>query len=779
MSTNPRARPPHHADTSTDDAACHAERGIALLADRRFADALDALRRATALGDASSVTALNLALALDGAGQHDAARSAMRALAAREPGWDEPPLRLAESLRAAGDEAGTEAAYTRTLAVNRARPEALIGLAVLLLGRGEWTAARRLLLRCCTVAPDRAEAWDALGLAFGLEGEHASACAAFAEAQRRAPGCLDYALHRIEAATAGDLAATELARLEDAAADNPTDVALLVAVGLLRERLGLHDAAIDALDAAVAMAPDAAAPLGLLGGLLARAHRLRAADQILRRAAAADPDNPRIQNDLAAVLMRVHRHAEAQRILLALRDRHGASPPELCNLATATASLGQLAEAASVARAAIALAPDALLPRRALYNTLVYDNTTPIAALMQAARDCAGCLAGPDAVAWPNPPDPGRRLRLGLLSGALKTHPVGWLTVAGFEALDPAGFEIVCLGPRTAGDPMAGRFGAIASAWHDTDRMDDAALVAFARAQQIDVLIDLGGYGDAGRLAAASRRLAPVQVKWVGMQAHTTGLPAIDWFLTDRWETPESHAGFYTERLLRLPDGYVCYSPPPHAPAVGPLPALASGRITFGCFNNLAKVNPATIAAWCDILHGVAGSRLVLKALPLDDTDTAGRMRDAFARHGIGGDRLVLRGGSTHRALMGQYNDIDIVLDPFPYSGGLTTCEALWMGVPTVTMPGQSFASRHSTSHLTNVGLADWVAADAAAYRALALAKAADPPALAALRAGLRARVRASPLCDTRRFGHHLGTALRFAWSDWCAAARSTGDARK
>jgi predicted O-linked N-acetylglucosamine transferase (SPINDLY family) len=742
--------------------------GMVLLAGRRASEAADALRHAVCLGDDSAVTALNLALALDGAGQPEAARRAMRELAVRNPSWDEPWLRLAESRRAAGDGLEAEDAYWRALGINPVRPEALIGLSMLLIARGEAPGARALLLRCCRVAPCRAEGWDALGLAYAADGDHAAACTAFTEAQQRAPGQVDFALHRVEAALAAGAGQAELARLEVAADADPLDVSLLVAVGVLRERLGFRDAALDALEAAAVLAPEAPGTLVLLGGLLARAHRLRDAERILRRAAAAEPDNPRIQNDLAAVLMRVHRHPEAHRLLTTLRDRHGASASELCNLATATASLGRQEEAVSVARDAVAMAPDALLPRRALYNALVYRGAA-VEELIAAARGCAACLPAPrDDVRWPNAPDPARRLRLGLLSGSLKTHPVGWLTVAGFEALDPAAFEIVCLGPMTAGDPMARRFAAVAAGWHDTDALDDPALAALAREQGIDVLIDLGGWGDAGRLAACVRRLAPVQVKWVGMQAHTTGLPSIDWFLTDARETPTGFEQYYTERLLRLPDGYVCYSPPPHAPDVAPLPALRRGHVTFGCFNNLAKVTPDAIAAWTAILRRVPGARLVLKALPLADADIAGQVAAAFADHGIAAERLELRGGSPHREFLAQHGDIDIHLDPFPYSGGLTTCEALWMGVPTVTMPGLSFASRHSASHLGNVGLDDWVAPDLDGYVTLAAAKAADLMALAELRAGLRPRMKASPLCDAARFGRSLGAALRHAWTDWC-----------
>ena len=285
----------------------------------------------------------------------------------------------------------------------------------------------------------------------------------------------------------------------------------------------------------------------------------------------------------------------------------------------------------------------------------------------------------------------------------------------------------------------------------------------------IDILVEMSGYGDRGLIAACAHRPAPVQIKWVGMQNHSTGLAKMDWIITDRWETPPEHAPFYSERLLVLPDGYVCYSPPPYAPDVVPLPALTRGHITFGCFNNIAKITPLVIATWARMLRAVPDSRLILKAHQFAEPATTEHFLAAFAARGIAADRLDLRAGSPHRDLLAQYGAIDIVLDPFPYSGGLTTCEALWTGVPTVTIPGETFASRHSASHMSNAGLADWVFPDLDAYVTRAVAAASDIPAPAALRATLRAQVRASPLCDAPRFGRSLGSALRRAWHDWCA----------
>jgi protein O-GlcNAc transferase len=359
---------------------------------------------------------------------------------------------------------------------------------------------------------------------------------------------------------------------------------------------------------------------------------------------------------------------------------------------------------------------------------------------------------------------------VGLLSGTLRAHPVGWLTVAGIETLDPARFSVACLVQNVAAsDPIARRYRAVARDWIEIDGLADAALAQVARQLGIDILVDLGGYGDAGRMAACANRLAPVQMKWVGMQTHSTGLAEMDWFLTDRWETPEGFEKLYSEKLLRLEDGYVCYSPPPHAPDVVPLPALANGFVTFGCFNNLAKITQAVITTWAEILRRLPDSRLILKTHQLSDPATADRFRAAFAACGIDAGRIEPRGSSGHRAFMKQFGDIDIALDPFPYSGGLTTCEALWMGVPTVTMQGEIFAARHSASHMSNAGLPDWVVGSLPDYVEMAVARASDLAALAGLRAGLREQVRRSPLCDAPRFGRSLGAALRHAWRAWCA----------
>ena len=744
-------------------------RGMVQLANNNPAEALTALRMAVVRGDTAPATLLNLALAQQKAGDPERALRLMEALERRVPEWDEPPLRIAEALRAAGRSHDAELAYERVLEINPRRESALLGLAGLLLKRGDGANARDLLLRCCGVAPGRAEVWDTMGLALMLTDDKPLAESAFAEAQRLSPYTLEYALHRVDAASAAGSQELLLTWLDGAADADPLDPVLPAVRGVLLERLGRRPEAIDALVAAAALAPDARMPAALLAEVLARSSRLHEAEAALRHASELDPDNLILRDALAVVLMRMTRHADARTEMLASIERNGEQANALCNLANATTCLGLQDEGVGLARRAIELAPNMAGPRRALCNTLPYRDGITGTELLSALTDCSDRLPRETLPPFTNARQPDRPLVLGLLSGSFKTHPVGWLTVAGFETLDPTAFAIVCLAQNDLQDWMERRFRALAREWHDVDMMNDKALALKARDLGIDVLIDLGGYGESARMTACAYRLAPVQMKWVGMQNHSSGVAEMDWIITDRWETPPELEHVYSERPLRLPDGYVCYSPPPYAPDVVPLPALANGHITFGCFNNLAKVTQRVIATWCTILLRVPGSRMVLKTQQFSDEPTAERVRSAFAAHGIAPERIELRGGSGHRAFMRQYNDIDIVLDPFPYSGGLTTCESLWMGVPTIAMPGEIFASRHSMSHLSNAGLADWVAPNLEAYIELAVSKAADIGTLAELRAGLRARVKASPLCDAPRFGRCLGAALRAAWRDWCA----------
>jgi protein O-GlcNAc transferase len=711
---------------------------------------------------------LNRAIQLDRAGHSGPARELMRQLAAGLPDWDEPRLRLAESLRggSATDAEAARNAWRAVLALNPNREQALLALGAMLIEAGSPLDATIPLLRCCGIAKYRVDAWSTLGRAYQDAGIPELALAAFIRAQRLAPKEIAHAHRLVNAALAAGQGPREAARLEARSEQDPLNPIPHIARGVILDRLGLLDPAIDALEVACALAPDNPTPFVILAGVLSRTARLHQAERAFGEAARLDPQNPQLMNDHATMLMRLNRHAEARVLLLEVLHRGGPDSAVLCNLANAKACLGLQDEAVELAHAAIVIEPGGVLPRRTLTSTLPYMDGVTGALLLRAARECSATLPRGGLPILHKTPGRDRPLTIGLLSGTLRTHPVGWLTVAGFENLDPSAFQIVCLSRAPEpNDPISRRFQAVARSWENVSKLDDAGLARHGRELGLDILIDLAGHGDASRMPACARRLAPVQIKWVGMQNHTSGLAEMDWFLTDRWETPPALEATYSERMLRMPDGYVCYSAPPHAPDVAPAPFLRNGFVTFGCFNNIAKITPRVIATWGEIMRNVPDSRLILKTHQFGDPPTGERFRAVFGRHGVDPSRIETRGSSSHRAFLASYNEVDFVLDPFPYSGGLTTCEALWMGVPTVTLPGESFASRHSASHLSNAGFPDWVARDLAHYIEMAVSRAQDVDGLVSLRPSIRARVRASPLCDAPRFGQALGLALRHAWT--------------
>ena len=750
------------------DADWHTLRGMAQLAREAWTEALYELMAAMAAGDTQPATALNLALARAGGGDVDAALAAIDNLEAANPGWSELPFRRAEILRGAGRAEAAIAAYEQALELAPRRADALLRLGVLHLLQGNARTAETVLLRCCGVAPGNHEAWDALGVASGALGDTVAAEAAFSRAHALQPTSLPVALRFAHMAAANGHAEAEIARLERA---SPLDAVALAARAMLHVEQGRDALAHELLEAAVTVAPHSAELANLRADTIMRGNRSPEVVAALEAALALHPDSYMLRNNLSVALSGIHRHTDALTVLDALAPEHCERPEVYCSRAVALYSLGRQAEAVAMARHATTLAPHALLVWKTLANALLYSEEASNAVLAPVLARASGACPRPALPALPVARGPDKRLRVGLLSAALRTHPVGWLTLPGWENLDPNAFELVCIAQAEGSDPMQRRFRAAAAEWHPMATGPTPDLARRVRALELNILVDLSGYSDPGLLGHCAARLAPVQVKWVGMQNCSTGIPEIDWFVSDRWETPPELAADYTERLMLMPDGYACYAPPTHAPGVEPLPARRTGRVTFGCFNNLAKVTPRVVATWSAILARVPASRLVLKTHQLADPACARFVHDSFARHGIGAERVELRGGSSHRALLGEYGDIDFVLDPFPYSGGLTTCEAMWMGVPVLTCPGDTFASRHSASHMSNAGFADWVVPDLDAYVDEAVRRAADLDALASLRAGLRERMRRSPLCDGPRFGRHLGHALRHAWHEACATA--------
>lgn len=369
-----------------------------------------------------------------------------------------------------------------------------------------------------------------------------------------------------------------------------------------------------------------------------------------------------------------------------------------------------------------------------------------------------------------NSPDPERRLRIGFVSSDLRIHSVAFFLEPLLRMYNRQRYEFTCYsGVHAAGqDRMTAWLQEHASRWRDTTTMDDNALRHQVQTDEIDVLIDIGGHTGKSRLRAFAVKPAPVTVTWLGYPA-TTGLPTIDWRITDVIADPPGEENFHTEKLMRLDGGFLCFNPLDGAPAVAAPPALSNGYVTFGSFNNQLKINQAVIATWAKILASVQRSRLVIKSELVDDEGVRQRIKNGFASTGVALDRIELHpwisGMDRHLA---AYSKIDIALDPFPYNGTTTTCEALWMGVPLVTLIGDRHSARVGFDLLSRVGLERFAALNIDAYIQIATRLANDRAMLSELRVTIREKMRLSPLCDAARFAREFEAALRTMWKMWC-----------
>ncbi|MCA3264799.1 MAG: tetratricopeptide repeat protein [Azospirillum sp.] len=430
---------------------------------------------------------------------------------------------------------------------------------------------------------------------------------------------------------------------------------------------------------------------------------------------------------------------------------------------------GRFADANAAYERALALRPDyepAWLNRLYAAN---YDPAVDAAARRALHEAWAAKFAAPHfPAAPPVARDPGKRLRVGYVSGDFRTHSVAPFVRPLFRHHDRAGFEVVAYSNVEKPDGETEALRALADEWRPIFGIDDDAAAAQIRADGIDILVDLAAHTAGNRLGVFARKPAPVQASWLGY-CGTSGLRAIDWFLTDRHIVPDGHEAAFTEGVWRMDHAYA-FEPQAALPAVAPSPGLAGGAITFGHFGRLARLNDGVLRVWARVLAAVPGSRLMLNTLALNDAAVRARLAARFAANGGDPARLDLASTHPQPATWAAYARIDIALDPFPFNAGATTFEALWLGVPVLTLDSTPPFGRMGASILRAAGMANWVAADADAYVARARRAAADPAGLATLRASQRDRLRASPLLDGPGFVRGFEAALRAIWAR--AAAR-------
>ena len=492
---------------------------------------------------------------------------------------------------------------------------------------------------------------------------------------------------------------------------------------------GRTDRAVEHLEKALSIAPDFAEAHNNLGNLTRRSRGLLQAIRHFRQALSAKPDFAEAHNNLGSALQ----------------------------------ARGSIDEAIQHFERALALRPGFTAAHNNLLFALNYVEGRAPSEIFEAHREFARQREMPLTVpADPRGPESGRdrRIRIGYVSSDFRHHSVSHFIEPVLEHHDRDRFEIFCYYNLSQADEVTHRLRSKVEHWRVISTMTDAAAEATIRNDRIDILVDLNGHTTKNRLLLFCRKPAPIQVTWLGYP-NTTGLSSIDYRLTDGFADPVGETDrFHSERLIRLPECFSCYSPPPEAPAVSPLPALSRDHVTFGSFNKFAKITSEVLKVWADILRAVPRSRLMLKTSALIEDAMRREVSDRFVAYGVDPGRLDLLGpDASQQAHLARYHDLDIGLDPFPYNGTTTTCEALWMGVPVVTLAGQAHAGRVGVSQMTNLGLPELIAGSHGDYVAIARRLAEDLDALASLRRGLRMCFAASPLMAHERFTRNLERA--------------------
>jgi protein O-GlcNAc transferase len=361
-----------------------------------------------------------------------------------------------------------------------------------------------------------------------------------------------------------------------------------------------------------------------------------------------------------------------------------------------------------------------------------------------------------------------RKLKIGYVSPDFKRHPVACFIEPVLAAHNRNYFEVFCYSNVGQGDDITERIKISTDQWRDICSVSDENAAELIRRDRIDILIDLAGHTKNNRILLFARKPAPVQVTWIGYPP-TTGLSSIDYKIVDNYTNPHGITErFYSEKLMRLPESFVSYLPDRESPKVGPLPAFTVGHITYGSFNNFRKVTPQVIEVWAKILISVQNSCLILKSKIFSDENSCRYAKDMFIQRGITENRIILQPPDSAPKHLASYNLVDIGLDTFPFNGLTTTCEAMWMGVPVITLAVTGYAARAGVSLLTNVGLAEFITKTSDEYISTAVNLAKDFKRLQSLRKHLRDMMMRSPLCNAKKFTADLEICYRKMWETWC-----------
>jgi protein O-GlcNAc transferase len=607
------------------------------------------------------------------------------------------------------------------------------------------------------------------------------------------PQAIDFAMQHH---TSGRLPQAESIYQQILQADPSQPVALHL-LGVIAHQVGKNDIAVDLITKALAIKPDFAEALSNLGLALEYLNKLDEAVANYNKALAIKPNFAEAHYNLGNALKDLGKLDEA----VASYNKALAIKPNFAeahyNLGNALKDLGKLDEAVASHNKALTIKPNFAEAHYNLGNVLrelgrqeeavasyhkclairpddfsAYSNllcafkfmakkpSSEIKVEAEKFGEIARAKADPFSN-WNVLSSPEKQLRVGIVSGDLRNHVVARLLMSVLENIDKSRVKFVAYSNSPVDDQMTARLKLHFARWCMVEMLSDDRLAGLIHDDAIDILIDLSGHSALNRLPMFAYKPAPVQATWLGLFA-TTGVPGMDYIISDTHIAPNHEAEFFTEELWCLAESWFCAAPPAIEIAPASLPALDNGYVTFGCFNNPAKINDAVVALWARILLELTSSRLFLKTVKNDSEKR--NISARFAAHGIDPERLILEGMSPHEEYFAAYNRVDITLDPFPYAGGMTSLDSLWMAVPVLTRRGERVGSHLGESIAHNAGLAEWIAEDDESYVAKAVAHSSDLRQLAELRAGLRQQVLATSLFDGLRFAGHFENALRGMW---------------
>jgi predicted O-linked N-acetylglucosamine transferase (SPINDLY family) len=639
-------------------------------------------------------------------------------------------------------------------------------LGMMLASQGKLDEAIDCFRRALALQPDSPETLNNLGTILLSSGDLEEAIRAFGQAVALRPG-FSAALGNLGTAlcTAGR-AGEGIAALCQALALRPDSAPANFNLGKALHEKGELDEAAAVLERALSLQPDYPEALNGLGLVFQSRRQFADAVAHYRRALSIRPDHHEILNNLGSALQEQQEFdaaIAAYRQAIALRPDY---PEALGNLANVLSQVGEFGEALALYQRSLALKLDA----RTASSMLMFLHMLPEWTPRQIYQEHAlwhQTFARPLAASirrHENDRSENRRLRIGYVSPDWGDHPIGRFMLPLLAHHDHGRFEIVVYTDGAESTELFERLRSRADVWQDTQALSNADLAERIRADRIDILVDLDMHAKARRLPAFARKPAPVQVAYLSY-CSTTGMEAIDYRLSDPYlDPPGMDESVYSEKTIRLPHTFWCYAAPDEAPPVNAPPAMENGYVTFGCLNNFAKISPLTIDLWAGILREVGDSRLLVHARPGSHRD---RFRQRFADRGVDPGRVDFVDHLPLPRYFQQYHRIDVALDPFPFGGGTTTCETLWMGVPVVTLAGQTAVSRAGTSILSNVGLPELVARLKGQYIQIAADLARDLPRLSGLRNSLRPRMLGSPLMDAADFARQIERAYRQMWSNW------------